>query len=577
MGAASILSAQAAPSPVQSAEIDNAYSTAISDNGQWLIGQNDTDGCIFIIDLLNNKRWDYGSELTTDGSGYHPGTDKAISDDGTAIALRDGIPYYWSAGKWTKLPGNAVDGSAMMGSISADGSMIVGGYGTTGTSTEDVQFTYPCIWYRKADGTYGEPTRLPSPAKDYFGLTPQGLNAVAVSGDGKTIAATMTASNGMYEFPYVYTCDDSGQWTYKAVCLDLINPSGREVPPFPGDYKGPLQPTPPSYMTEEEFEAYRDALPAWTARQQALGLSDFAIQIESLRYAADFMTDEERNVYLPLLEAFLAVYVPWQESENAYYDFLAYLTDNGVNFDMNNTRLSPDGRYAYFAAYKVIISDPTQGEAAISNVYAPVRVDVATGESMLFSFDHNVLLSSVTADGSVFGREYKQDGNMYTMGYIFPQGNLESVDIPSYFIETGNIEAADWMEIHMDREVIKGMAPTGAYIYDYALCVGMPLATPDMSLIAFSNSAAYWRQISNDDPLYVTFLLNTGIDVDGVESITIPEGEEITGVTVYDLGGTPLLYTSSLSDVAAAGLQKGIYIIKAATAGGNLITNKIIL
>lgn len=207
--------------------IEGVEVVSVSDSGNWILGQADGEGILYIKDLASGTVYTTGGGASATGRGYTAGVGKSISDEGTVIALNEGIPYWWRVDteKWTRLPGETQDGSAMVGSITPDGSVIVGGLGNTGTTLEEVQMILPCIWRRTADGSYGEPEFLPNPDKDPYGYVPQYVNCVAVSPDARVVAAIMTVESGMLELPYIYTQDDQGNWTYKQVGMQIVDPS----------------------------------------------------------------------------------------------------------------------------------------------------------------------------------------------------------------------------------------------------------------------------------------------------------------------------------------------------------------
>lgn len=582
LAAGTALAASSIPSRVYEARL----ATAISDNGHWLCGQTTVEGTVFLTDMVNNTTKSYQSP-GVEGTGYTMGVGKTVSNDGTMISLLNGIPYVLQDGKWSKLPGNAVDGSAALGSISTDGSMILGMYGEIGTTTEDIQMGHPAIWYRNEDGTYGNPVLLPETGKDFFGLVPQYLNLIGISEDKKVISALMTDWSGFFEIPFIYTQDADGNWTYRELGRDLLIPDGRAVPEFPGDYSGPAQPDAFSYLSEAEETRFKNSIGAWDAQQRAKGLTDEEIQILQITYVAEFMSGTKKEEYLKLAEAFLAAYVPWIEKCNAYTEFLEYIHTNGLTFLMNNAFVSPDGKYAYFTAIKTVVIDPTDPEQGVLTLHAPVRFDVSTGEVLVYSFDQNVVIGSIAADGSIFGKPYEPDASMYTDGYIYPQGKEEPMTVEDYMLEIGNKEAFTWMEDNMLHEVIIGVNANGTYQVDDRFCTGMPLTTPDMDLIAFTTPSSYWTD-NYSSYEYMTYVLNTGMDT-GVESITADAADasieilpgacvEVKGnvksLDIYDLSGLNVYNVTNPSGQVSTGLASGVYLVRAITADGTVLTRK---
>lgn len=562
--------------------------SSISSNGVWVVGAAETEFSVIIRNLESDMKWGYNyNENNPQSVQYALGHDRAVSDNGIVIGLRNDMPAYWENGGWKSLPsGKAVMG--VTGSITPDGSMIVGSLSETGMTYEEVQMSYPCIWYRNADGSYADPVFLPCPEKDMTGTTPQYLTAISVSDDGKTIGACMTCLYGFPHVPYVYTLGSDGNWTYKALGTDLINPEKIEFPEYPGEYNGPLAPNWEDYMTEEEIARFEAAFPAWAAGLEEQGYTPEDIQILEIRYVATFMKDEEKKEeYQKLVDEYYDAFFAWLEKYNAYEAALNKVLTEGRDFEMNNIRLSPDGKYLYSTSSYLEMVKPGDPENAFETHYAPVRFDVATGEAFLFSEEENILISSVTADYSVLGQPYSRDRYMPRSAFIFPQGDEFPMNIMDYFNTVGSYGAATWIDHNMFHEIVIDVTEGGNFIFEDAYSMGVPVPTPDMSLILFQTSSYYWYP---EVPyMYYSYVLNPEQENVGVETVENAESAvrvlnggnllvsgDVASITVYDLAGAALFRATAPAGTVATGLPAGIYVVSVVDAAGNASSIKAV-
>lgn len=593
--AALFLTGFAANADVKSEEIPSFYATGISDNGQWIAGQADAGGIIIVKDVVNNQAYVTGT-LVSEGMGYVAAPGKMIANDGTVVATYNGLPYYWkpsgSRGVWTPLPGEAVDGSGFVGSITPDGSVIVGAMGETGLSLDGHQMNYPCIWYRNDDGTYGEPVGLPFPKKDPFGMNPQYMQCVAVSDDGKTISANMTVGSGFYDLPFLYRQNENGEWSYTDLGTALLNPENREFVTHPNDLTM-SQPNAWEYLNDEQTAAFWAKFFDWAAQEPQASMKDEEFTIAQAYFMAEFMNPKDAEKFLADLNKYKEMFDKYNENLKKYYEFSEYIRTEGINFLMNNARISPDGKYAYFTGLKTIMIDPSLGEEGYYQAHTPVRFDVETGENLVYGWDHNLVLVSVAADSSILCRIVGADDYWPTEGWIFPEGDINGMTVPEWVHKNGSPEAYTWMEENMYKEIIIGVTDTGAFQYDDYFAVGLPFCTPDLNLILCGNSTMYWNDNYADLYSFVSYLVNTGYnngssgveDIAGElteESLTVYPGGMIAlngnfdSLAVYDLSGAVVYTASNPSNAITTGLGKGIYVIKASTASGKTLTRKAV-
>lgn len=578
-------SAAAAPS-VKSGVYYGAAVSSISDNGNWMVCEMDQSNSVWIFDLANNLNWMSVFSGDDGDIDYTIAFTRAVSDEGTVVGEVWNVPSVWKNGVWTNLPGWVRDDSGYvycaMGAITPDGSMIVGSLGKGGGSLmgeddddpmEEYQMTYPCVWYRQADGTYGEPVFLPNTGKDFFGRNPQYVNCIAVSQDGKTIGAMMRSGSGYFHFPLAYTLNDNGEWELKILGMNLVNPKGYTPSPWPGDYWGPEQPNYEPYMTSEELSRFYREADEIAGRMQAEGKTEEEITLWEIQYAMNYMSPEKQAEYKPVLDAFLEAWTKWDTEWKKYEESMEQIMGTGFDFEFNNIRLSPDGKYIYSSA-----------KAGLSSTFTPVRIDIESDTYELYPNNINFLISDVTSDYSILGHEYNQDTDFYRTAYIFPKGDKTPVPLYEYYRDKKTVY--DWMEDNMYRSVVVSVTPSGNEQYDDRWCMGKPVSTPDMSLLGFAASSLYWENPPTTNE--VTFLMNVD-ELTGVEGVVADDVDaslsplrggiievkgELASVAVYDLTGTAVFTLANPSGLVSTGLPSGIYVVKALKASGEVIAKK---
>ena len=567
---ASTVSAQ---SDVPSQVFAGEYLYCVSDNGEWAVGQMEQQYSVYIRNLITGKVWQYewdGSDL---GEMYTLSLDKAVSNNGIVIGEISDTPVYWKEGRWHALPTSGFSASCQLGSISADGSMIVGGIGDVGFNYDDQQMTFPCVWYMQDNGNFGNPEFLPRPEKDMTGATPQYFSCISVSEDGNVIGATMTCNYGFPHVPYVYIKGSDGSWSYKALGLDLINPGNLQFPEYVGEYNGPDRPNYEAYMTQEQIAKMDAEFPAWSAAMEREGYTQEDIEILMLRFAADYMTEPEKSEYEAVLDEYYDAYFDWLEKYTDYETTLGMMLAEGVDFVFNNIRISPDGKYVYSTGSRLEMVRPDDPENAFDELHFPTRFDVETSDSFEFDNSLDILVSCVTADYSVLGQPFILDADMYREAYIFPQGAFKPMNFYEYYMSQNNEDAAKWIEKNMLKEVI-GFGPNGNITIIDTLCMGMPTATPDMSLVTFTTSGVYWEPQAPFN--WYSYILNplaesgieTAVTEDGAKIISLADARlsvsgKVKEITVYDLSGAAVYFVKSPAGIVSTGLPSGVYVVKA--------------
>ena len=175
------------------------------------------------------------------------------------------------------------------------------------------------------------------------------------------------------------------------------------------------------------------------------------------------------------------------------------------------------------------------------------------------------------------------------IAYIYPKNSTTAVSFLDYWKDDPKIYS--WMEEHMYKQVVTGVTSTGAYQLSDQWCMGRPVATPDMSLFGFACSSEYWYPAPEDGSFISTFLINPEMpESDGVETITdfitsdirslgkglIQLTGEFETIEVYDLSGMKAFGCLNPAEIVSTGLSSGIYIVRATTSAGEVITNKVI-
>lgn len=524
--------------------------SGISPSGEWLAGQIG-DGSVII---RNRETGDYWIHVSNGGNtNYYIGHGTPVSDTGVvAGSTTSSNAAYWENGKWTVLrtphPGyisNAI-------SITPDGSVICGGVGgaAMGGDTEETML-FPALWYRQADGGYGEPFLLPHPETDLTGRAPQYITAITISADGKTVGGQIRDYTGLMHEPLVYRCDDNGEWSCIRLGVELLNPNGMEFPEWPGGLDDVVMPSQEWFMEQEQIDAFVEAMNAW----------DYTGRMP--RYE-DYMTPEQIEAYNEAVKEYLEIAIPWEENYNKFME--AYLTYSrtGASFGFNSGRLSPDGKI-YVTNGRVSKNGRQRN--------CPVIFKLETGETELLDTNVSTNITYVSSDYTILGYASTFGGDTGTIkAYIYPQMQPGGMYLEDY-VEQHNPYLFDWMERHLVQDVIIGLGTETLYETEEMFCTGIPMGTPDMKYILTNNSTASWYEYDGDE--YISALLDMDYAPSGVDVIEPAESGSIrvTGngtltfdgeyrdVEIYDLSGKCVYRRGVCVGVVDPGLAQGVYII----------------
>lgn len=524
----------------------------VSPDGKLLMTDEGT-----IIDLSNNQKYGY-SEQYSDGSG------NAISNTGTIVGYKIGTEQasIWKNGKWSLMPQAANKSMSYANGITPDGKRIVGTVAPDqyGGGYEGLMLV-PCYWDMLPDGSYSEIKYLPYPSKDFTGRSPQYITAVRVSDDGKVIAGQVHDYSGFINQPVVYIQDQAGDWSYKYLLEDLFYPEGFELPEDPGD--GPM---PQDFMTQEEIENYDRAVFLW----EMIGGEP-----ETYPDIYDFMTEQEFQDYYETA-------MTWDIESSDYYAKLTELFNAVPNFSYNNVLLTPDG-LTYATTDTKGFYDEYLG--ASSQNYTPYCIDITSGTYNKYPpvDDIHITLSSIAADGTLFGQTRNTDYNIYN-AYILPKGASVFVSLYDYIKEI-DPELGQWMTANMVHNYQAINLDSGITYIDTAVSTGIPYVTPDMSLIALA-TYNFW----NDLTTYYGYLISPdwtagvgSIENDSNLTISALSGGkllikgEASAIEIYAINGAKVFSAENPDNIVSTNLPKGIYVVKCKNPSGVSSSSKLII
>ncbi len=452
---------------------------------------------------------------------------KCLSDNGIVVGGTDYAVQYWKDGEWYDLevPDYATD-TNLANAITTDGSRICGSIGVGGISWDgDALMQAPCIWNATENG-FGAPIMLPHPEKDFTGRIPQYVTAIDISGDGKTVIGQVVTATGMLAYPIIYRENENGEWSYEIPHEDFLMPEGTVFPEYPGD--GPEPPSLADYMTDEEYQAYNEALNAYWWEE-----------IPDEPKATDFMSDEEKAKYEAALAAYNVANEEWSEKFNAWFDLWEQCMKTCPDYQFNSVQISSDGNYYGCTIQIAGESDPGSWSPWGSKDYNVWVFDVngegitkynqTTDLNLTYLANNGIALAATsvgTTNNSFVLRNGECQGMYDWMNQVCP-------------------EYASWMEENMtlEYEDYEEDPETGDWVpvEKKEMMTGRPISTPDLSMMALSVQNI-WDYSTEADAFI--FDLKTATGVESVETSSSLE-------TIYDLSGRKLKNASA----------PGIYII----------------
>ena len=518
------------------------------------------DEYLAIFNLATDKKAEY-----TDGY-YYIGNGNAISNTGIVVgSTMTPSACYWKDGEWHDFPSVANRNMSKADGVTPNGNRIVGAMAPESYEGgyEGLMLT-PCYWDMQADGTPSEAHALPFPVKDLTGRTPQYITAIRVSDDGKVIAGQVVDYSGTIIQPIVYRQDEEGAWSYTLIHNDLFHPEGIVLPEDPGDN----EPTIEDFMTAEEFAAYNKALEDWNEA----GTWDY----ETYPNYWDFMTAEE-------LAAYETASNEYNDKWNAFFEAFDQLYQAVPTFEFNNVFLSGDGKH-YGCTYAKGGFDFETWSFIQDNV--PYVFNLENDTYITYpDAELNLILSSMTNDGTLLAQKPATEINPATEAYILPAGAEKFISLYDYFV-SANPTLAKWIKENMTHEYEAYDMETWELYTAEALATGIPFANADMSIIA-TTVTNFWYDWSSEDtsdyvPAY-SYLLYPGynngdaiVSTKGSNaSVKVTNGKllftgDVTSATVYDMNGAKVYSVNAPSSVVNTGLKSGVYVVKAVAADGTV-------
>lgn len=542
----------------------------VSADGRYIVSY--AAGSVVVYDLVEGTSEDYLQD-ENEGISYSIGHGNCFTADGSILAGTNSTDFaaaYLENGEWHKLNVLFEDFGNYPNGITRDGSRICGSVGLNPLSLEDKIMQVPAYWDRNADGNgYGECHLLPHPTKDLFGETPQYVTAIVIADDGKTIAGMMTFGNGSMNIPIIYTQDENGEWSYSLPTKDLFNPDGIEAVENPGDEF----PTPPYYedfMSEQEISDYYAALNDF-----------FSGNPGSTSYpdAVDFMSEENKEKYEAAVEKFNEENAIFKEKFNEYQDYVTAVIESSPNFLFNNLYISTDNKYLV-SSYEKIVPENEDDPYSYgpTSAYQPSTIDIKTGELKVIDSELSLTISGVADNGVILA--HNGVGSAPMLGYVVKDGAVQTI---SEYISNINPDYGKWIEKNMTHEVAIGMDwDKWEYIYGELTYTGMPIATPDMSLIAIWNDCP-WDPMAVAEGVVFDMSATGGISsitvsdsnlsVDENGNINVPAGFE--SVQVYNISGACVKSVAAPAGKIELNLANGVFVVKGIRNDGSVSIIKI--
>lgn len=542
----------------------------ISADGRYVVSE--VYGSVWIYDLTNGEVVEFNQSEEGDDPSYTLGLGNCITADGSVLlgSTKSKLDAaYYQGGEWHALEVLNPEHSNMANGITPDGSRICGSIGLNDMSFDDVIMLVPAFWDRNPDGNgYGPCEVLPYPTKDLFGETPQYITAVAISSDGKTIIGQVRFSSGMMHIPIVYKEDENGLWEYSFPTQALFNPDKLEPVENPGD--GPIMPSYETYMSQEEIDAYNTAMSKYYQTWEP-----------PMPEPEDFMTEEEKIAYAEAMAKYEAEAEVWEEQFYAYWDYANAVRDSSPNFVFNNVYLSTDNKTIVGSLEKQILNDDPLAWSPFKTVYTPCSVDIATGELKVYEPGESCLASGVADNGVILA--YDVQGTIPMMGYIIKDDEIQNVND---YITSLVPEYASWIDENMTHEVLVDAIydeETDEFeeIYKEVTFGGMPIATPDMSIIAMWNDTP-WDNMSFAESVLFDLRKTTGVATISMAknisagangTVIVPAG--FVSLDVYALSGACVKTVNEPNGVISLDLPAGVYVAKGTRADGTTSVVKV--
>lgn len=535
----------------------------VTDNGRYAISV--ANGTLTIFDLVD------GTDITFAPDEemieyYTLGLGNCVTPDGSIIlgsTNQNGDAAFYTNGEWHQLNVADADQTNLSNGITPDGSRICGSIGLNPMTFDNVIMQVPVYWDRNADGTYSDYHALPYPTEDFFGQKPQYVTALCITTDGKTIAGQMVFGNGGMKIPVIYKEDEKGEWSYSLPTKDLFNPDGLEAVEDPGD--GPMGPNYEEYMTQNELDAYYAAINDY---YEGI-ISDYPDM-------DDYMSDENRVAYNEALETYQTKYDEWLDKYLAYSDYVTAVIYSSPNFLFNNMYLSTDDKYIISTLQS---EDPDSDPWSWfpSTIDKPAYINIETGELQIVESEVSSIASGVADNGVIFS--WSGQTTIPTTGYIYKDGVMQ--DIAEY-VSSVNPAYGEWIKENMTHEVLVDIDyETWEEFYEEYTFTGMPVATPDLSIITIWNNTP-WDMMTLAESVIFDFTQTTGITTISAnnQNLTVDNGTLIipagfANVEIFNLSGACVKSVDGAEGSVNLDLGNGVYVAKGTRVDGSTSVIKI--
>ncbi len=615
--------------------------TKVSPNGKWAVSEDAFSGMpsFEVINLVTGEISEnfYNQET---GVAAASGLGNSISNDGIVLADMDpnnmDASYYYN-GEWYSLPlpeGTPETGNTANG-ITADGSRICGIISNPNGNYEIGNTSFPVVWTRNSDGTYGVPTILPYPEKDITGRGCQYTILHCISNDGKTIMGQTTDYSGQIHQPIIYREKEDGTWEYELIHNKDLYKAGEvefalitAEEPEDVSYEDfmtaeqiaayeaavaayytnfPDYPNAVDYMTEEQAAAYNAACEAYTGEGAYPEATDYMSEEQKAAYNAaveaynnytypqyaDYMTEEQIAAYNAAVDEYNRLAEIYNEQFDLFYNSFNEYIGSIPLFEMNLGHMSGNGNY--YVTTSFMPGDDPLSWIPVTVPY-PYVFNLNTGEYKVISDPVEIVGLSVNDEGYVLG--VSGFSGFSREAYVLRPGAETFVSLKEY-VEPMSADAAAWMTENMTQQVpVYKMDEDGNYVYDEnwnqvvdryedKLRTGQPCASEDLSVIATwvfndwdadpSVTTGYFNSyvISVSNPAGVNDIVS-----DKEISVTTQLGGviNITGeaqsLNVYDMTGRAVYSVENPGATVATGLSQGVYVVNVGDANGKVITVK---
>lgn len=479
----------------------NIYPLHMSPNGKW-IGSSAGDASIYNVETGENV---YYNECFM-------GLGSCVANNGMAVGESADVAVIMYNGA-TIYPETLATGFCDINAITPDATLITG---TIANPERSAVSFVPFVATVDENGNVGEPTYLPYPDKDFFGVPPQFATAVSMSQDGKTVVGMIQDWRGMYSYPIYYTQDASGNWSYTLPTESLFNPTHIDLPQNPWRNEPPF-PEPENFMTGQAKAAYLEAF------------ENYSTNMGPYPWPEDYMTDEEYEEYVEAVQSYNEWYYGQENAIKEYVKIYAQVLRTSPSFNVNDMAMSPDG-----SVFLVTGTKETEDEDVMVSALYKFNTVQANFETM--DVPGGFYPCQVFSNGMIFLTRGIQ--SMPTTIVLLP-GSKEYIPFTEY-IGQDFPEIAEYIESHF--------AGSGVVLGNEDMTFFSGALTPDL----VNN---YDWDDDNIDYYYSAYFIS--LPYAGVESILDEPNDGL--YKVYNLSGMKVLETKDKEAVNA--LDKGIYIV----------------